>query len=287
MTRWQEVERLYHEALTRPEGARSSFLGEACGADKALREEVESLLAQGGASSFLETPAAVGSSALRHSLVGRQLGTYHGTSTLGAGGMGDVYRARDSKLGRDVAIKVLPTLFATNRERRARFEREARLVASFNHPHIGAIYAVEDVDGVPALVLELVDGPTLAERLAKGALPITEALRLAPHIPPALEGAHDKGLVHRDLKPANIKITPTGVVKVLDFGLAKATDANTGSDLSKSPTGSIGGTQEGLILGTAAYMSPEQARGQRVDKRTDVWAFGCVVYEMLTGRAAF
>ena len=201
--------------------------------------------------------------------------------------MGDVYRARDSKLGRDVAIKVLPTLFATDRERLRRFEREARLLASLNHPNIGAIYAVEDVDGVPALVLELVDGPTLAERLAKGALPITEAMRLAKHIAHALEAAHEKGIVHRDFKPANIKITPTGVVKVLDFGLAKATDANAGADLSKSPTGGMGGTQEGLILGTAAYMSPEQARGQRVDRRTDMWAFGCVVYEMVVGRVAF
>ena len=169
-----------------------------------------------------------------------------------------------------------------------RFEREARVLATLNHPHIGAIYGLEQADGVRGLVLELVDGATLADRLVSGPLPIQEALTVARQIADALDAAHEKGIVHRDLKPANIKITPDGTVKVLDFGLAKV-DARDGTapDLSQSPTMTLGGTREGVILGTAAYMSPEQARGKPLDKRTDIWAFGCVLYEMLTGRAAF
>jgi serine/threonine protein kinase len=219
---------------------------------------------------------------------GTRLGPYEILSALGAGGMGEVYKARDTKLGRDVAIKILRRGFTSDPERLARFEREARMLASLNHPHIGAIYGVEEADGVRGLVLELVEGQTLAERIQHGALPVAEALAVARQIADALDAAHEKGIVHRDLKPANIKITPDGAVKVLDFGLAKAAvgDAST-PDLSQSPTVTIGGTREGVILGTAAYMSPEQARGQVVDKRTDIWAFGCVLYEMLTGRAAF
>ena len=189
---------------------------------------------------------------------------------------------------RDVAIKILPRLFTTDPERRARFDREARLLASLNHPHIGAIYGVEDMDGTPALILELVDGDTLADRLERGPIAISEALNIARQIADALEAAHEKGIIHRDLKPANIKITPDGVVKVLDFGLAKAASGDaSGPDLTQSPTLTIGGTRDGVILGTAAYMSPEQARGKPVDKRTDLWAFGCVLYEMLTSRPAF
>ena len=202
--------------------------------------------------------------------------------------MGEVYRARDTTLGRDVAIKILPRLFTTDPERRARFDREARLLASLNHPHIGAIYGVEDVDGTPALILELIDGNTLAERIAKAPISIGDALNIAGQIADALEAAHEKGIVHRDLKPANIKITPDAVVKVLDFGLAKAATGDaSGPDLTQSPTVTIGGTRDGVILGTAAYMSPEQARGKPVDKRTDVWAFGAVLYEMLAGTRAF
>jgi serine/threonine protein kinase len=186
---------------------------------------------------------------------------------------GRSYRARDTKLGREVAIKILPPHFTTDPERLARFEREARLLATLNHPHIGAIYALEVLDTSPALVLELVEGDTLAERIARGPLPISDALTMATQMANALEAAHEKGIVHRDLKPANIKITPEGVVKVLDFGLAKAVSGDgSGPDLSQSP---VGGTRDGVILGTAAYMSPEQARGKPVDKRTDIWARVC------------
>ena len=201
--------------------------------------------------------------------------------------MGEVYRAHDSKLGRDVAIKVLPPLLASDPDRRARFEREARTLASFNHPHIGAIYGLEDADDVHALVLELIEGETLAERLTRGPLPIVEALTIAEQVADALEAAHERGVVHRDLKPANIKITPAGAAKVLDFGLAKAASVEPSTDLAHLSTVSIGGTREGVILGTATYMSPEQARGQPVDRRTDIWAFGCVLFEALTGRVAF
>src|SRR5881296_321801 len=219
---------------------------------------------------------------------GTKFGPYEIVSLLGAGGMGEVYRARDTKLGRDVALKFLPPLFSADADRVARFEREARLLASLNHPHIGAIYGFEDGGSVPALVLELVEGDTLHDRLRRGPLPLSEALAVAQQIAEALESAHERGIIHRDLKPSNIKITPDGVVKVLDFGLAKALAAEgSGPDLSKSPTMTADGTIAGVILGTAAYMSPEQARGQPVDKRTDIWAFGCVLFEMLTGSAAF
>src|SRR5947209_5301317 len=217
-----------------------------------------------------------------------KFGPYEIVSLLGAGGMGEVYRARDTKLGRDVALKFLPPLFSADADRVARFEREARLLASLNHPHIGAIYGFEDGGSVPALVLELVEGDTLHDRLRRGPLPLSEALAVAQQIAEALDAAHRAGIIHRDLKPSNIKITPDGVVKVLDFGLAKALAAEgSGPDLSKSPTITADGTIAGVILGTAAYMSPEQARGQPVDKRTDIWAFGCVLFEMLTGSAAF
>ena len=226
-------------------------------------------------------------------MIGRQLGPYAILAPLGAGGMGEVYRARDSKLGRDVAIKILPSHFTADPERRARFAREARLLATLNHPHIGAIYGLEETDGVTALVLELVEGPTLADRLARGPLPIPEALAIARQIAEALDAAHEKGIVHRDLKPANVVLQSSanaaGVqssdvrAKVLDFGLAKTMAVGLDGDLTLRPAGSLDGTEEGRILGTPAYMSPEQARGQAVDKRTDIWAFGCVLYEMLVG----
>jgi serine/threonine-protein kinase len=220
---------------------------------------------------------------------GTRLGTYEIVSPLGAGGMGEVYRARDTKLARDVALKFLPEAFIRDPGRLARFEREARTLAAMNHPHIAQIYGVDESNNVQALVLELVEGPTLADRLALGSIPIDEAFPIAQQIAEALEAAHDQAIVHRDLKPANIKIRPDGVVKVLDFGLAKAlTPEGTGSDLLDSPTASPTiMTRAGVILGTAAYMSPEQARGRPVDKRTDIWAFGCVLYEMLTGRCLF
>jgi serine/threonine-protein kinase len=220
---------------------------------------------------------------------GTRLGPYEVTGQIGAGGMGEVYRARDTKLARDVAIKVLPGPFVADVERAARFEREARTLAALNHPNIGGIYGLEESNGAMALILELVEGPTLADRVAQSALPVDDALAIARQIAEALEAAHDHGIVHRDLKPANIKLRPDGTVKVLDFGLAKAFDASPApaSSLSLSPTITSPATQLGVILGTAPYMAPEQARGKPVDKRADMWAFGCVLFEMLTGRRTF
>jgi serine/threonine protein kinase len=219
---------------------------------------------------------------------GTRLGPYEILTPLGRGGMGEVYRARDARLGRDVAVKILPSDFIADPERKTRFEREARTLASLNHPHIAAIYGLEETDGVTALVLELVEGATLADRLQRGPIPIAEALTIARQIAHALDGAHEKRIVHRDLKPANVKITPDGTVKVLDFGLAKAGAGDDSSpDVSQSPTVAVNDTRAGLILGTAGYMSPEQARGRPVDKRSDIWAFGCVLFEMLSGRMTF
>src|SRR5213592_4509245 len=237
---------------------------------------------------------------------GTKLVPYEILAPLGAGGMGEVYRAHDTKLGRDVALKVLPEAFAKDCERMARFQREAQMLASLNHPNIASIYGLEESGGVRALVMELVEGPTLAERVcgdSVGAgldtparaqqaapLPLDEALGIAKQIAEALEAAHERGIIHRDLKPANIKVTEGGTVKVLDFGLAKAfnpQDSAANLNQTNSPTLGIAATQAGVILGTAAYMSPEQARGKPVDKRTDIWSFGCVLYEALTGRQAF
>jgi Tol biopolymer transport system component len=217
---------------------------------------------------------------------GLRLGQYEVVAAIGAGGMGEVYRARDLSLGRDVALKVLPVAVAHDPERLGRFEREARLLAALNHPNIAHIYGFQREPG--ALVMELVEGDTLADRLVHGALPTRDALAIARQIAEGLDAAHEQGIVHRDLKPANIKVRPDGTVKILDFGLAKAMFGEAvAADISHSPTLTVGGTQSGVVLGTAGYMSPEQARGQPVDKRTDVWAFGCVLYEMLTGRSAF
>ena len=224
------------------------------------------------------------------SLTDSRIGPYEIGALIGAGGMGEVYRARDTRLGRDVALKVLPDAFAGDEDRLGRFRREAHLLASLNHPNIAAIYGLEESGGVHALALELVEGPTLADRVAGGPLPFDEALPIARQIVDALEAAHEQGIIHRDLKPANIKVREDGTVKVLDFGLAKALEgqpAAAGAGISMSPTMSVHATYAGVILGTAAYMSPEQARGKPVDKRTDVWAFGCVLYEMLTGARAF
>jgi eukaryotic-like serine/threonine-protein kinase len=220
---------------------------------------------------------------------GTRLGSYEILSALGAGGMGEVYRARDTRLDRDVAIKILPEAFAVDAERVARFQREAKVLASLNHPHIAAIYGLENADGVKALVLELVEGEDLAQRLTRGAIPLDEALPIAKQIAEALEVAHEQGIIHRDLKPANVKLRLDGTVKVLDFGLAKALEpALTSADVAQSPTiTSPAMTRMGVILGTAAYMSPEQAKGRAADKRSDVWAFGCVLFEMLTAKRAF
>jgi eukaryotic-like serine/threonine-protein kinase len=290
--REREVARICEAALDRPALEREAFVVEECAGDEALRREVESLLRQQSkADEFLQRPAlevAAAQALAPHALViGQQVGPYQIQGRLGAGGMGEVYRGHDTKLGRDVAIKILPRIFTSDPERLARFEREARLLAALNHPNIGAIYGLEEVDAVPALVLELVEGQTLADRLAKGPLPMPDALKIASQTADALGAAHERGIVHRDLKPANIKITPARVVKVLDFGLAKAASETLGPNLAGSPTITNGRTRDGAILGTPAYMSPEQARGEAVDKRTDIWAFGCVLYEMLSGRGAF
>src|SRR5712692_4817060 len=218
--------------------------------------------------------------------VGDKLGPYEILAPIGAGGMGEVYRARDTKLDRDVAIKVLPAVLAQDPERLARFEREAKVLAALNHPNIAQIYGLEE----RALVMELVEGPTLAERIAQGPLPIDDALGIAKQIADALEAAHEKGITHRDLKPANVKITPAGVVKVLDFGLATAAQPSAADgNPSNSPTltRDHAATRTGMILGTAAYMSPEQAVGKPVDRRGDIWSFGVVLFEMLTGKRLF
>ena len=219
--------------------------------------------------------------------VGSRLGHYDVTALIGEGGMGQVYRANDTQLGRDVALKILPDAFAADPDRLARFQREAQVLASLNHPNIAQIHGIEKSDDTQALVLELVEGPTLADRIAKGPIPVDEALPIAKQIAEALEAAHEASVIHRDLKPANIKVREDGTVKVLDFGLAKALDTTPQGDPSQSPTLTAAATQMGVIMGTAAYMSPEQAKGKVVGKRADVWALGAVLYEMLSGRKAF
>jgi Tol biopolymer transport system component len=294
LERRRRVEDLCDAALDLDVRERAAFVAGACGPDEGLRKDVEALLAHAEkAESFLAMPigeVAAHVLADHHgtSLVGRQVGSHRILSLLGTGGMGKVYRAHDTRLGRDVAIKVVADAFLSDPERFARLEREARVLATLNHPHIGAIYGLEEADGIRGLVLELVEGATLADRLVSGPLPIHEALTAARQIAEALEAAHEKGIVHRDLKPANIKITPDDAVKVLDFGLAKVFGSEgSGREASHMPTITIEASRDGVIAGTAAYMSPEQARGKAVDKRTDIWAFGVVLYEMLTARRAF
>jgi len=284
--RWKAVERLYHEAAERPRGERAAFLRSACAEDDALRSEVESLLADEGGG-FLEEPALdmmareLAQNGTR-SFIGRRLGSYEVLSLIGAGGMGEVYRARDTTLGREVALKLLPRELSADPERLGRLDREARLLASLNHPGIATLYGLEESDGQRFLVMELVVGPTLAERPRRASRPIREALEVCRQIAEGLEAAHEKGIVHRDLKPANVMVTPDGRVKILDFGLAKALGGTTSTGLTED-----GATREGTVLGTPAYMSPEQARGLAVDRRTDIWAFGCCLYESLSGRVAF
>jgi Tol biopolymer transport system component len=303
-SRWRRVKRLFESAVEQPLSERSAFLSAAIAGDEALRRDVEALLAADAAGAPLsEWPVAtesllaelrtassagrIAGSAPPRLTAGDRLGNYAVISPLGAGGMGEVYRAHDARLGRDVAIKILPHAFTTDPERLARFEREARVLASLNHPHIGGIYGIEEAGGAPALVLELVEGLTLADRIAAGRVAVEEALTIGRQIADALSAAHDKGIIHRDLKPMNVKVTPSGAVKVLDFGLAKTEGEGARPEPGHSPTFTLDQTRDGIILGTAAYMSPEQARGRPVDKRSDIWAFGCVLYEMLTGHKAF
>jgi serine/threonine-protein kinase len=292
--RWQQINNLYQAVLEREVSERKAFLQQVCSDDEELRREVEDLLthqeigAQFMGAPALEVAAKVLARTQDRRLIGKQLGPYEVLSLLGVGGMGEVYRARDTRLDRQVAIKVLPDEFSGHPERLARFEREAKVLASLNHPSIAAIYGLEQADGQRFLVLELVEGETLAELLEREALPIETALGICRQIAEGLEAAHEKGVIHRDLKPANVKITPEGKVKILDFGLAKAYQKEgSAPDLSKSPTLTEEMTGSGVILGTAAYMSPEQAMGKPIDKRADIWAFGCLLYECLTGRRAF
>ena len=281
--RRRRVTTLFHAALGCEPEARQAFLDVACDEDADLQREVDLLLSKAEqAGSFLETPA-MGYATVTVPLLGRQFGSYRIISPLGAGGMGEVYRAHDSKLGRDVAIKTLPAEFARDPERLTRFRREARTLASLNHPNIAAIYGIEESSGEDCLVLELVEGETL-----RGPLPIDRALDYARQVADALQGAHERGFIHRDLKPANVKVTPQGRVKVLDFGLAKAIwGRESNPDLSQSAALTGPETLAGQIVGTPSYMSPEQVRGKEVDNRTDVWAFGCLLYELLTGKRGF
>jgi Tol biopolymer transport system component len=291
--RWRQIKDVLADALDRQPGERSRYVAEACGDDAELKQEIESLI-QAEARDVIPSDPSPPLPAPQRLPHGARLGPYQISSLLGAGGMGEVYRARDTKLQREVAIKILPHAFTADPERLARFGREARLLAALNHPNIGAIYGFEETAAgasgsgasVHGLVLELVEGETLAQKI--GRLSIDAAVGIARQVADALDAAHEKGIVHRDLKPANIKVTAGGVVKVLDFGLAKATAASDPAlpDADRSTTTDIG-TGEGMVLGTHAYMSPEQARGRAVDKRADVWAFGCVLYEMLAGRPAF
>src|SRR5262245_43258324 len=282
---WRRVEELFQAALERPPEDRKGFLDEACRSDADLRQQVELLLAKDvQAKSFLESaPLDDESMPTATRLIGQRFGPYRVVSLLGAGGMGEVYRAHDSKLGRDVAIKALPSEFARDPERLTRFHREARTLASVNHPNIAAIYGLEQSGEVDFLVLELVEGET-----PRGPLPVPDALRIAKQVADALEAAHAKGIIHRDLKPANIQVTSEGRVKVLDFGLAKAVHGpDADRDFSELPTAVTTATKSGRVVGTPGYMSPEQARGKGVDQRTDIWAFGCLLYELLTGKRTF
>ena len=285
--RWRQVTEIFHAALARDAAARDAFLRDACQDDPSLRDDVDALIAAHGDAGLFGSDPLFPDGAPRLA-PGTRLGTYVIDGLLGAGGMGEVYRARDTELGRQVAIKILPGAWLADPDRRARLDKEARLLAALNHPHVAAIYGVAQADGVRGLVLELVEGATLAERLTEGPLPVTEALRIAIQIADALDATHEKGIVHRDLKPANIKITPDGVVKVLDFGVAKVRQSEFPFHADhEPPTGTAGQTGDEVLIGTAAYMSPEQARGKPVDKRSDIWAFGCVLYEMLSGRRPF
>lgn len=282
---WPGVSRLFSAAASLGGSARDAYLDDACPHDPALRAAVESLLrAHDEAGSFGDELAFSLPESVKRLAPGSQLGPFRIESLLGVGGMGEVYRAHDTKLQRAVAIKVLPDSFANDPDRRSRFEGEARALAALNHPHIGAIYGLEETADVAALVLELVDGVTLA---ATGPLAHDEIVRIARQLADGLEAAHDRGILHRDLKPANIKITPDGNVKILDFGLAKLDRSQVHAASTGSATGPRHATQVGVIVGTAGYMSPEQARGQPVDKRTDIWAFGCVLFSMCARRPPF
>lgn len=293
--RWRQLTGIFHAALARDAPERAAFVASSCKGDPEMRREVEAMLAahdDAGRSGEPPLRAAarmpIVESPVRDLPLATEsrIGPYEIVSLLGIGGMGAVYRARDTKLHRDVAVKVLLPAVAHDPDRLARFAREARVLASLDHPNIARVHELEEANGIRALVMELVDGPTLADRIAQGPLPVDEALLIASQIAQALEAAHEHGIVHRDLKPANVKVRLDGTVKVLDFGLARAIDQR--PDGGRITTSSVAGmTVPGVLLGTAAYMAPEQAQGRPVDRRADIWAFGCVLFEMLTGQRAF
>src|SRR5208282_4442616 len=280
--RWQQIRDVLEKALELTPEQRSAYLNQACSADPSLRQEVETLLASGPGvrSSFLQS-----SPALRVTLTSRtKLGDYAVKSLLGSGGMGEVYRARDSRLGRDVAIKVLPSFLSTDSERLRRFEQEARAAAALNHPNILAVYQMGTYEGAPYLVSELLLGETLREQIKRGRLSVRKAIDYGVQIARGLAAAHEKGIVHRDLKPENLFVTKDGRVKILDFGLAKLTHPPSGSE---DGAFALLESKPGLVMGTVGYMSPEQVRGQTVHHRTDIFSFGTVLYEMLAGKRAF
>ncbi|HUF46970.1 MAG TPA: protein kinase [Vicinamibacterales bacterium] len=301
LSRWPHADDILDQALARPAAERRAFIREAAGDDEALSAALEAVLAEAETDDGFLAPGGAIAGPLAGELAGgpagettprltegSRFGAYTVHSVLGRGGMGEVYRARDTRLGRDIALKVLPRRFAADPIRHARFDREARLLASLNHPHIASIYDIEEHEGTVALVLELVEGPTLADRIADGPVPVAHVLDLSDEMAEAIAVAHARGVVHRDLKPANIKLSATGDVKILDFGIAKALWQDAG-DLARpvEPGSSLTREHGGGVVGTPSYVSPEHARGQAVDHRSDIWAFGCVVYELLTGVRAF
>jgi Tol biopolymer transport system component len=295
---WRRVEELYHAACARDAGQRAAFLADACAGDEALRREVESLLAQpASAQGFLNGPAIaavqIDEERSTSEFIGRRIGAYQVQALIGAGGMGHVYCARDTKLGRDVAIKILPRAFTSDPERRARIEREARVLAALNHPNIATIYGIEDFEGMPALVLELITGETLAERIARGPLSLSEILAIGRQIADGLQAAHEGGILHRDLKPANLYLTSHGRVKILDFGIAKYSETDVTAAQHETAETSANqrlntlATAPGGFLGTPAYSSPEQISGDEVDQRSDLFALGLVLYEMASRRLPY
>ncbi|MGB6775964.1 MAG: serine/threonine-protein kinase, partial [Terriglobales bacterium] len=280
--RWQQIREVLEKALELAPSERSAFLQQACSSDQSLRQEVETLLASSPdvRSSFLQ------SSPLQVTLTsGTKLGEYEVKSLLGAGGMGVVYRARDSRLGRDVAIKVLPSVLSADAERLRRFEQEARAAAALNHPNILAVHQMGTYEGAPYLVSELLEGETLREQIKRGRLAVRKAIDYGVQMARGLAAAHEKGIVHRDLKPENLFVTKDGRVKILDFGLAKLTQPQSGSEHSALTL--TEGTEVGVVMGTVGYMAPEQVRGETADHRADIFAFGAILYEMLAGKRAF
>src|SRR5262245_26315271 len=291
--RWRQVDQLFQAALERAPEERTAFVSEACGGDDSLCREVEALLAADGETNgFIEAPAyAVAAPLLVEdetpSPVGKIIGHYQVISLVGRGGMGEVYRASDSKLSREVAVKVLPSAFSADRGRLRRFEREARAASALNHPNIITIHEVGQTEHLHFIVTEWVEGQTLRERLANGRMKLNEALEVTIQIAAALQAAHEAGIIHRDIKPENVMLRRDGLVKVLDFGLAKLIERQAPTDDSKAPVVAELSTESGTVLGTARYMSPEQARALEVDARSDIFSLGVALYEMITGRTPF